>query len=154
MRYQIDAWSCGPGALTNIFRAQGYKIDQRRIKRLAGTTKMGTSPEGLISAVRSLGFVAVEYTSLERKHAWRWLLGTLASGMGVILCIDEWSHWVACIGLLGDRVIITDPANYKNNKRENGTHSFSRQQLMRRWWKARPDSEGGKGLYAVCVGKG
>lgn len=151
MRYQQLTFSCGAGAVVNALRALGVRIDERRVRTLASTTTDGTDEIGVMSAVRGLGHSASEFSGTSRNHAWRWLHGALLQGSAVIISVDSWSHWVTCIGLLGDRVILIDPAKVKSNMRENGIHVLSKNRLIARWRSSRKARDN---LYqAICVSK-
>lgn len=72
----------------------------------------------------------------------------------MILCADNWTHWVCCCGLLGaERVVLIDSNRSKRNKGENGVHVLPHTALMRRWWNARRWADGERRLYAICVNK-
>lgn len=151
MRYQQLTFSCGPGAVVNALRALGVMIDERRVRSLAGTTTNGTDEFGIISAVRALGYTASDFSVKSRNHAWRWLHGALLQGSAVIISVDRWSHWVTCIGLLGDRVVLIDPAKVKSNMRENGVHVLSKDRLIARWRSSRKSKD--NCYQAICVSK-
>lgn len=151
MRYQQLTYSCGAGAVVNALRALGVRVDERRVRPSAGTTPDGTDEIGTIQAVRALGYSASEFTGKSRNHAWRWLHGALLQGSAVIISVDLWQHWVTCIGLLGDRVILIDPAKVQSNMRENGIHVLSKDRLIARWRSSRKAKDN---IYqAICVSK-
>lgn len=152
MRYQQYPYSCGAAAITNAFRAYGYKIAERRIRAVAGTTENGTDEDGVLAAVRYFGFKAIEYSTNSGTEAWSWLCGTLSQGKPVILCTEAWEHWTVAVGMLGNRAIIIDSSNFKKNKSENGVHVWSRPWLMKKWKNGRKSVEGNR-FYAIAVSK-
>jgi hypothetical protein len=118
---------------------------------LAGTTTDGTDEIGVVHGVRALGHSASEFTGKSRNHAWRWLHGALLQGSAVIISVDLWQHWVTCIGLLGDRVILIDPAKVQSNMKENGIHVLSKERLIARWRSSRRNKDN---IYqAICVSR-
>lgn len=127
----------------------GRRIAEGRIRKLAGTTRDGTDEHGLIAAARSLGFTAVSHWSADQTAAWAFIRANVLDGRPCLVCIDSWGHWVTVIGIVGDHVIVTDPANTKKNAEENGTHSLSRRDLLKRW-RCQSESEP---FYAIAVGK-
>lgn len=152
MRYQQVPWSCGAASVVNTLRAFGRKVAETRVRAAAGTDQTGTESIGILTALRVFGLTAVEYSGQTKNHAWRWLQGALLQGSVIILSVDRWTHWVTCIGLVGDRVILIDSANVIANKKENGIHVISKEQLIRRWYHAKQAD--GQSLYAICVSKG
>lgn len=151
MRYQQLPYSCGAGAVVNALRALGVRVDERRVRSLASTTIDGTDECGVVSAVRALGHSASEFKGTSRNHAWRWLHGALLQGSAVIICVDLWKHWVTCVGLLGDRVILIDPAKVQFNMKENGIHVLSKERLIARW---RSSCKAKDNVYqAICISK-
>jgi len=151
MRFQDKTFSCGAAAVVNAARALGKRVSERKTRTLAFTDDTGTGNEGVIAAARSLGYAAVGYDAESRNHAWRWLRGALLQGSVVIMAVDQWAHWVACIGMLGERVILVDSSNMKKNKQENGVHVLSKERLMQRWWYGRRSED--YPLYGICISK-
>ena len=150
MRSQQRSWSCGPAALVNICRALGRRVAEGRARVLAGTTKAGGTDElGLISAARSLGLTAAVHSSSDKAAAWAFIRSNVADGRPCLLCIDQWQHWVAAIGVVGDRVLIHDPANTKANVTESGLHPLSRPDVIRR---LRHQGEQ-NAFYVIAIGK-
>lgn len=149
MRYQARAWSCGPAAVVNACRALGFRVAEGRIRALAGTTQDGTDESEMISAVRSLGLTATEHRGADQAAAWAFVRANVLDGHPVVVCIDQWQHWVTVVGICGDRVLLVDPANTKKNEAENGIHSLTRPDLLRRW-RCRNEAEP---FYAISIGK-
>lgn len=153
MKYQSLQYKCGPGAIRNALRALGTKLGEDTISAACGTDEGGTDDYEIIAGIRSFGFSANEFSSLDKRAAWDWLHGCLLHGKVVILCVEAWEHWVVAIGSNGDRVVIIDSSNFKYNKAENGTHVWSKKHLMNKWWNARRSVEGENRLYAIAVGR-
>ena len=149
MRLQQKDWSCGPAALVNAVQALGKHVSERRVRKLAGTTEGGTDEHGLMAAARSLGFSASPSSSADAAAAWALVRSNVLGGRPSILCIDGWGHWVTAVGIVGERVIVFDPTETVRNVQENGTHSFSRRELLRRW-RHRTEEEP---FYAVAIGR-
>lgn len=152
MRYQEKWYSCGPGSIVNALRAQGVRVDERRIRPMANCEQdCGTDEDGVIAAIRALGHSASTFQDKSRNNAWRWLRGALSQGNAVIISVYFWRHWVTCVGLLGDRVIVIDPEQTKKNMKENGVHILSKDTFMAQWrssWKASDNI-----YYGICVSK-
>jgi ABC-type bacteriocin/lantibiotic exporter with double-glycine peptidase domain len=149
VRYQELPWSCGPAALRSAGLTLGEKISERTIRAKAGTTEDGTDEKELIQAARAVGLTATSHHSADKSAAWSFVRANVLDGRPCLLCIDQWSHWVTVIGIVGDKVILVDPANTQKNTGENGTHVLSRPQLMRRWKCPRTEEP----FYAIAIGK-
>lgn len=133
----------------NAIRAMGRRVAEGRIRKLAGTTQDGTDEHGLIAAARSLGFTAVSHWSADQTAAWAFVRANVLDGRPCLVCIDSWGHWVTVVGIIGDHVLVADPANTQKNMGENGIHSLSRRDLLKRW-RCQSESEP---FYAIAVGK-
>lgn len=145
----MRTWSCGPASLVNACRALGFRVSEGRIRALAGSTEDGTGETELISTARSLGLTAAPYHGGDRAAAWAFVRSNVADGRPCLLCIDQWQHWVTVIGVIGDRVLLFDPANTKKNGSENGIQPLSRPDLLGRW-RCRSEVEP---FYAIAVGR-
>lgn len=154
MRRQAHPWSCGAASVVNAIRGLGYRISEFKVRSFSNTTKEGTSETGIIEAIRCLGFSAVVFSTNSKNEAWEWLVEQMYVGKPVILCVENFEHWISAIGICGNRITVFDPSNFKKNIHENGTHSWGRRYLMRKWYNTRvslgPDEPR---LYAISVGK-
>lgn len=135
MRFQSENYSCGAAAVVNALRCLGVKVPERRVSSVARTSEEnGTDENGVMDAAREFGAAAAKFENVSQKDAWRWLKSSLLEGKPVILCIDNWQHWVTAVGLLGDgSVVIVDSANTVSNMSENGTHVMKRATFMKKW---------------------
>lgn len=150
VRYQEKPYSCGPSALLNACRVLGKKVSERKLRPLAECSEEnGTNEVGLISAARNLGYTATTHSSADQKAAWAFVRSNILDGKPVLLCIDNWGHWVTAVGIIGDQILVIDPANTKKNSDENGIHPMNRRALFKRW-KCPSESEP---LYAIAIGK-
>lgn len=130
----------------NALRALGRRITERSAITLANTSPaLGTSSEGILGAFRALGYDASSVDLKLRKDAWAWVTRNLNVGKPIILCVDDWQHWVTAIGMVGDRVILVDSTNTKINKSENGIWVLSKREFMTKWRHSR------KGVYSGIV---
>lgn len=102
----------------------------------------------MLEAIRAVGLTAEPLLSDSRTAAWAFVRSSLSSGHALVVCVDSYSHWVAIIGLCGDRVLVADPARTQSNKQENGIHSLGRNDLLRRWMnKSRGE------YYGIAIGR-
>lgn len=150
MRYQQLSWSCGPGAIVCAARAVGLRLAERRVRRACGSTrKDGTDDFQMVEGIRSVGMTAEELLSGDRRAAWAFVRSSVAGGKSVVVCVDGWKHWAAVVGTIGDRALLADPTYTVRNRRENGVHSLSRSELLRRWCHSK---EPGK-FYGIAIGR-
>ena len=109
-----------------------------------------------MKALREWGFRAVEHHIDSKVEAWDWLHETLLEGKPVILCVENWEHWVVAFGSLGHLgVAIFDSNNFKNNKYENCTYVWDKKKLFYKWWNTRKsiDDDTESRIYAISVSK-
>lgn len=149
MRYQELSWSCGAAALRSAALVLGKKFSERTVRARAGTDEEGTDEKELIQAARDLGLTATPHHSADKSAAWAFVRANVLDGRPCVLCIDKWTHWVTVVGIVGDKVILVDPANTLKNMSENGVHVLSRPQLSRRWKCPRAQEP----FYAIALGK-
>jgi hypothetical protein len=105
---QPNAWQCGPFALKHALLSLGIVADEGALTRAAGASEEGADE-------RDLGRAAARYRcdlGLERlrdaaaaKHA---LSAHLRTRTPVLLCVDQWTHWIAAAGMEDDQVVLLD----------------------------------------------
>jgi len=147
MRFQTRSGYCAAGMIVNLARALGQRVSEARVRALTGTDATGTDVTGVLAGLRGLGYTATEFTESIGTLAWSTLHGSLLHGKPVGISTDDDGHWVACVGLLGPRVILVDSSRAVKNLCENGVHVLDRNALLRRW-RAKAGS-----LYGIIVGK-
>lgn len=109
--------SCGPAALRNALQSRGIHRSEDELARLTGLTIEGTAARGILKAAH---MIAVDEPTLrpgvinERRADVAILKLRAAHDLGsaAILCVDNYDHWVASFGMLGDEVFhVADSAN-------------------------------------------
>lgn len=132
MRMQDTAANCGPAALSNALDAMGIKRSQDECAALCKTTATeGTSPKKLLAAITAVGRKGIVIKERRTSVALAFLEGALSRGRSVVLCVDNDSHWVAAVGLLGDRVLVADSAD------NDLVLSYDLAGLAKRWGEGR-----------------
>lgn len=116
MRMQDSAANCGPTALHNALLAIGVVRSVQELEVLCSTSATnGTPVRSLKRALSKIeGVTAVEIKERRRDVAALKLRHSIHSGRPVILLWTSASpgdHWVAAIGLLGDKYLICDSAD-------------------------------------------
>ncbi len=95
---------CGPRALQIIFRKLGRETTLQSLTKDAGTTKAGTSLEGLAKAAEAQGFKA-EGIQVN--------LAALKELQGPAVAWTNGNHYVAVLKVDGDAVTIHDPNHHE-----------------------------------------
>jgi hypothetical protein len=114
--------------MSNALAAMGIARSQDECAALCKTTGTeGTPPKRLLAAIRVVGREPIRIQEKRAEVAILFLSHWLTQGRSAILCVDNDTHWVAAIGLLGDRTLVADPADNEL------VITLSRQQLADRW---------------------
>lgn len=112
MRLQDSQANCGPASLYNGLMALGIPSTQADCAAACGTTATdGTPPKGIIKGAKSFGRQPLVINERRGTVATLWLLHFLGQGRPVLLCVDKSDHWVTAIAVLGDRILVADPAD-------------------------------------------
>jgi hypothetical protein len=118
VRGQDSQANCGPYALMNALRAIGIMRTREELEVLCGTTMTdGTPPRKILRAVSKIeGCYPVKLREKRRDIALLRLRGALDQGRPVVLVWHDsegnpGGHWVAAVGMLGDRYLIADAAD-------------------------------------------
>lgn len=117
MRFQSNKSSCGPAALHNALTALGLSRTEDELIALTGQRPPGTSARGLVKAIKAVSDETnkllgecVRWTSLDSAQVGLWYYVS-ERGRPVILCVDDFEHWVVCAGHLGTRFAVVDSAD-------------------------------------------
>jgi len=133
MKYQQLPYSCGPASIVNALRCLGVRKAEKTIRKTSNTNpKNGTSEEDMIKVLTDLGFRISKHEQGKFDKAWKWLHSRLKDGNPVIISVRNWQHYVAAIGIIGEKIIIADP-DYAN-KKENGILILNKRRLKKFWY--------------------
>jgi ABC-type bacteriocin/lantibiotic exporter with double-glycine peptidase domain len=125
---QDTAANCGPASLSNALQAIGVIRTQAECEQLCRTSGTeGTNTRGLQAAIKAVGRSPRILNERRADVAWAFLCIALVAGRAAVLCVDKGEHWVAVIGVVGDRVLVADPADNEL------VLSLSSDQLCVRW---------------------
>jgi hypothetical protein len=149
---QPDEYSCGPTCVFNALLLLGNAdIRMGRIKRACGTRpNTGTSENGLQRGLRRLGYEGVEASWNRKSHgrkALAWLREEHSLGHPVIICVDQYEHWVLVAGSTQRSYFILDP---KGNRQRAAASSAPGTVLLQRWWGRDRVTNSGS-YYAISV---
>lgn len=115
MRMQDSQANCGPFALRNALQALGIERSAEELEKLCKTSATeGTPTKNILRAAGAIdGCQPVKLLETRRDIALMRLAEALRRGRPVVL---SWQteqpgdHWVAAVGVLGDRYLIADSA--------------------------------------------
>jgi hypothetical protein len=112
-----DYAHCGAASLALCLSLMGRETDQYEVARSAGKPRRiyeeGLDEDDLLRAVQRLGAAGriVESTAADGTWFLEQLDRQLARGLPVILCVDDFSHWVAVVAgsWQSRRYVVWDP---------------------------------------------
>lgn len=106
---QPNSWTCGPFALKHGLLALGVFAREDDLARMAASTERhGTDEPGLRRAARAHGVELRLRRATEPRAAGEELRRWLGSGVPVLLCLDQWEHWVTAVAVEGDQMVVFD----------------------------------------------
>lgn len=105
---QPNSWQCGPFALKHGLLALGVFTHEEDLTRLAGSTEDGTDESQLERAARRFGCNLPLVRRRTPDAARRALAAELERGRPVLLCVDQWEHWITAVALHGQDVVVFD----------------------------------------------
>lgn len=113
MRMQDSQANCGPFALKNALHALGIPRSIEELEALCKTSATnGTPPANILRAAKKIdGCRPVKLSEKRRDIALMRLAEALRKGRPVLLvwCAESpGDHWVAAVGVLGERYLIAD----------------------------------------------
>lgn len=106
---QPNSWTCGPFALKHALLALGLFVSEDELASVAGSTEeKGTDEPGLRRAGRAYGVqLRLErgtHADKSRRELARWL----GLRLPVLLCLDQWDHWVTAVAANAEHVVLFD----------------------------------------------
>lgn len=106
---QPNEWTCGPFALKHALLALGRMVD---VKQLASTARThwwsGTDEIQLARAAREFECDLVLERRRDPEQARKLLVHYLREQTPVLLCVDEWTHWITVLRAEDRRFVIVD----------------------------------------------
>lgn len=95
---QPNEWTCGPFALKHALVTLGRLVSGERLAKQAGTAWWsGTAELGLAAAARKNDCELESARTRNRDQARRTLSAYLKRGIPVLLCVDDWEHWITVV---------------------------------------------------------
>jgi len=131
---QPNQWQCGPFALKHALLTLGVFAHEKDISRVAGThPATGTDDAQLRRAARKFDCDFPLVRRYNPSKARRELNEHLSQGCPALLCIDEWSHWVAVVAIEAGQYVVV------NSEDDNVVSVRTWSQLRASWVYKQPD---------------
>lgn len=112
MRLQDSQANCGPVAMRNALAAIGTERSTEECEKLCKTDATnGTRAVNLARAIQSVLGCATVISERQPDVALLRLEKMLRGGHATVLLVDAWDHYVAAVGMLGERFLIADSAD-------------------------------------------
>jgi hypothetical protein len=136
---QPNSWQCGPFALKHGLLSYGIFAHEDTLATAAGSTaEAGTDDHQLAMTAREYGCVLSFERYRTAHRARRALARLLAARTPVLLCLDQWDHWVTAVGADDTHVVLFD-SHYDTVVRvESWSLVLQRLGYRRRVWRWGP----------------
>jgi hypothetical protein len=106
---QPNEWTCGPFALKHALLALGRMVDVTQIAQTAKTHWWsGTDEIQLARAAREFECDLLLERRSDSEEARKLLVKFLHERTPVLLCVDEWTHWITVLRAEGNRFVVVD----------------------------------------------
>jgi hypothetical protein len=106
---QPNSWQCGPFALKHGLLALGIYAHEDELARIASSTeKNGTDEHQLARAAQACGCTLSVVRRFHAGAAQQELDHWFARGIPVLLCLDQWEHWVVAMAADGEHIVVLD----------------------------------------------
>lgn len=106
---QPNSWQCGPFALKHALLSYGVFAHEDDLAEAAGSsTTRGTDERRLDRAARLFGFELGLIRRTSPRAARRELADHLIRRIPVLLCLDQWEHWVTVAGADEQSLVVYD----------------------------------------------
>lgn len=106
---QPNEWTCGPFALKHALLGLGRMVDVTQIAQTAKTHWWsGTDEIQLARAAREFDCDLVLERRSDAEEARKLLVKYLREQTPVLLCVDEWTHWITVLRAEDRRFVVVD----------------------------------------------
>lgn len=126
---QPNEWTCGPFALKHALLALGRMVDVNEISQTAKTHWWsGTNEIQLARAARAFECDLVLERTSDPEDARKLLVKYLREQTPVLLCVEEWSHWITVLRAEGSKFVVVDST-------DDPLLSVRTWPQMKTWWR-------------------
>lgn len=125
---QPNEWTCGPFALKHALLALGRMVDVTQIASTARTHWWsGTNEIQLARAARAFECDLILERRIDAEEARKVLTKYLREQTPVLLCVEEWSHWITVVRAEDRRFVVVD-------SQSDPLLSVRTWPQLRKWW--------------------
>lgn len=137
MQYQRNSASCSAAAIQNALRVFGVRVGQHKLTKIVGCCpEDGADEHDVLQALGRLGCTVDIFETDKKRYAEQWLQSMSYAGP-LLLCVDDWFHWVCVAGGCNKRLWLYDPSTEPWNVAENGSWPLLPKTILKRWKAAR-----------------
>ena len=125
---QPNDYTCGPFALKHALVTLGRLADEQTIASVANPHWWAGTDE--VKLARAARYYDCDLPLLRRKdeeRAWGSLVRCVDRSLPVLLCVDDWSHWITVVSHEHERFVVLD------SRKEPVLKVLSWPQLRGRW---------------------
>lgn len=97
VRPQFNNWSCGPHAIRFCLMKWHHDVELTTIVELTRSTRAGTDDLNMQLGIHLLGYKWYQFNAMSAHEAKTTIYRELKKGRPLILCVENWSHWVAVL---------------------------------------------------------
>ncbi len=108
MRYQSRKFTCGPATVANVVTLLSHTVQE---DDACETSTDGTSERQIKAGLHKHGLKHEVHKGRDSLESVQWVDTCVNLGSPTILCVDNWSHWIAVVGKLGGEYLVIDPAH-------------------------------------------
>lgn len=159
-KLQSAKYDCSIAAIQNALRVFGVRAGYKRVLSAmepidvpTWDIKDGGDEDDIKRALDALGFGYFEFESNRGYEARGWIQD-MAPNMPLILCVDDWGHWVTVAGVCRHRYLLQDPELKPHNTAELGVKWLKNSTICRRWRASRKRRKEGELYYGIAVRPG
>lgn len=151
-QYQSKDWYCSPAALQCALACLGVRVGQGRLAAAIGVTEDGADEDDIIGAISALKLRPDPFHTDSKQEARRYLLERAAIHP-IILCVDDWGHWVTVAGQCNDRLFLFDPSKEVWNAIHRGGWPLKTSTILKRWAASKAKRGPAGAYYAIGIMK-
>lgn len=133
MIYQNNNFTCGSAAIVNALQCYGRNVSFTRTSKLFSDPQNGTNEFGIAQGLAYWGHPSLAINETKVKVGWLSIYNAVLKGNPSILCVDSNQHWIAVVGVCGEKIVTFDSSNTIKNSSVGGIHLYTRRSLSKRW---------------------
>ncbi|WP_428264911.1 hypothetical protein [Haliangium sp.] len=139
---QPNDWTCGPFALKHALVTIGRLTDEQTIARIANPHWWaGTNEVKLARAARHFDCDLPMVRRTDPDRAKQALVRYMSQKLPVILCVDQWDHWITVVRYEHERFVLLD------SRYEPVVQVTEWRRLRERWQYEDEDEDDGKTFF-------